>query len=158
MGEKEYWAGRLWVYQADITNGAGGAGNHSYTVIPGAGCEMEVLYGELFNGDVSNRTGSIVMEDNSTNRLVSILATTINAAARQSFPTAIVQASAGSGAAAGPRFILAGAMRLVATVAAVTLSENTALGLVCRVRGGVPSVAEAGASTPTINVNTEQVF
>ena len=49
-------------------------------------------------------------------------------------------------------------MQVVANLEAVALSQDSAFAICCRIRGGVPTVAETGASTPTINVNTEQVF
>ena len=151
-----YWNGRTWVYQADITNGGGGAGNHSYTVTVASGNELEVLYGELFNGDTSNRTGEVIIDDG-TNQLSRFLSGTINAAARWPFPIADGQAAAGMSLGGG-RVIISGTMRLVATVASVAASENTAFAVVCRIRGGIPTVVEVGASTPTININTETIF
>ncbi len=154
---KEFWSGATWVYQADITNGAGGAGNHVYTIVPGAGNELQILYGRVLNGDTSSRTATAVIDDG-TNELTRFMTLALTAGSAQSFPNAEIGSTGGGSVADGPRFILSGTMRLVVTIAAVAASENTAFGLVCRIVGGVPTVTEAGASTPTINVNTEQVF
>ena len=43
------WA--TWVYHADVTNDGTNSGNHLYVVQPGAGNEMELLYGSLANDD-----------------------------------------------------------------------------------------------------------
>ncbi len=153
-----FWAGSLWVYQADITNGAGGAGDNSYTVTVGVGNELELLYGELFNGDTSARTVTVEIDDG-TNRIAQLLNVAADAAKRHGFPiNDDISTGGGVVAGGGRRFILAGAMRLIVTIAAVALSQDSALGLVCRIRGGAPTVVEAGASTPTININTEQTF
>lgn len=153
---EDYWDGALWIYQADITNGAGGAGDQTYTLTVGTGNELEVLYGEVFNGDTSARVVTVIIDDG-TNQITQILNLTAGAGARVAFPVSTTQGDS-AGVAAGARLIVAGTMRIVVRVAAVALSQDSALGLACRIRGGVPSVVEAGASTPTININTEQVF
>jgi len=137
-------------------NGAGGAGDNGYTVTVGLGSEIEVLYGELFNGDTSNRTAVVDISDG-TNRLGTLINGTLNAGARSTFPGANPFAAAGN-PGTPTRIILSGAMVITATVLAVAASQDSALGLVCRIRGPVPTVVEAGASTPTITINTERVF
>ena len=150
-----WMAGSLWEYQADITNGAGGAGDHSYTVTPGVGNELWILYGEVLNGDTATRTVTMAI-DTGADQLYDFSNEALGAGVRAPFP--------GRGASTVPRhhnanyYMLAGAMRFIVTIAAVALSQNTALGLVARIKGGAPTVAEAGASTPTININTEQVI
>ncbi len=52
---EEYWGGANWIYQATITNGVGGAGNHTYAITTGIGDEMEILFGSVFNGDTVAR-------------------------------------------------------------------------------------------------------
>ncbi len=152
----EYWDGALWVYHADITNGGGGAGDHVYTIVPGAGNELELLYGRVINQDTTARTVTIVIDDGS-NDLVRIMTLALSGGAAAGFPTAEVQATTGNSTSL-VRYIISGTMRLVVAIAAVALSQDTVLGLVCRIRGGLPTVTEVGASTPTININTEQVF
>ncbi len=155
---EDYWDGALWVYQADITNDAMDIAAQSYTVVPGAGNEMEILYGELFNGDTSSRVADVTIDDGA-NELGRLLALTANAASRHGFSLLFTQTAAGGPASAGPRYIIAGTTRLVANVASVAVSQDTAFGLVCWIRGGVPTVTEAAtAGVPVISINTEQVF
>lgn len=156
---KDYWAGALWVYQATITSDGADAGDHIYTLTVGAGNELEVLYGTILNGDTSARNVRVDIDDGA-NRLGQLLfAVAANAAAYQSFPVAPVEAAGGNVSGAGARYIVAGAMRIVATVFAVAVNQDSAFSIVCRIRGGVPTVAETmSAGTPTILINTEQVF
>ncbi len=154
---KEYWAGATFVYQASVTNGAGGAGIHSYTFTLGAGSEMEVLYGEFFNGDTAGVVLGVTIDDG-TNELAELLSVTADAASRHSFPHSDVAAVAGTHLSAGSRIFLAGGMRLVALSGSVAASQDTAFALVARIRGERPAVAEVGASTPTITINTETVL
>ena len=149
--------GAIWVYQADITNGAGGAGSHTYTLTPGVGNEIEILQGEVFNGDSSSRVISSLVDDGA-NRLYPIQNDlTIGAAGRYAMPVGESMA-ANRNSVGYSKYALAGTMRLVVTVASVAASQDSALGLVARIWGGVPDMVEAGASTPTININTERVF
>jgi len=151
-----YWDGALFVYQADITNGAG-SGVHSYTVSVSEGSEYELLYGEFFNGDTVGVVLTVAIDDGA-NELSELMSVTADAASRHSFPHSDVAAAAGTHLSSGARILLAGGMRLIASSASVAASQDTAFGLVCRIRGDVPTVVEVGASTPTINVNTEAVF
>ena len=149
-------AGRLFVYQADVTNGAGGAGNQSYTFTPGDGNELEILYGELLNGDTSTRVATLEIDDG-TNHLAYLGNESVTAGSRMAFPTADPPGN-DSTVSAGAPLLLSGTMRLIVLLASVAASQNSALGLVIRLRGGVPTITEAGASTPTINVNVERVY
>ncbi len=159
LNTEGYWDGALWVYQADITNGAGGAGVHTYTVSLAVGSEYEILYGQIFNGDTVGVLMTVTIDDGTASQeLAQLLSVTADANTRHSFPHSDVAAAAGTHLSAGSRIILAGGLRLRAATASVAASQNTAFSLVCRIRGAVPTVVEVGASTPTININTEQVF
>jgi len=148
----------IWDYQADITNGAGGAGDNSYTITVPVGAVLEIEYGELFNGDTSNRTAVIEIRGDGGERLATLINGTLNAAARSSFPSANIFAAAGNPLGTSARIFVSGGMDIVAAVLAVAASQDTAFGISCRIWGEVPTVVEAGASTPTINVNLEKVF
>lgn len=157
---KDYWDGALWVYQATITNGGGGGGTNSYLIVPGAGNEMELLYARLFNGDTANRSANAVIETNTAGEVLTRLIginTTIAAGADRMWPYASTPAD-NAPMSGGSRVFIAGTMRLYFEVLSVGASDDTALGLVCRIRGGVPTVTETGASTPTIVTNVERVF
>ncbi len=155
--DEAYWAGSLWAYQADVTNGAGGAGVQSYTLSVAVGDELEVLYGEFFNGDTLGVVIGVTIDDG-TNEFAELLSVTADAASRHSFPHSDVAAVSGTHLSSGSRIMLGGGMRLVALTASVAASQDSAFALVCRIRGGVPTVVEVGASTPTININQEGVL
>lgn len=149
------WA--LWIYQADITNGAGGAGTHTYAFTVPAGGTVQILYGQILNGDTSNRAAVATILDPSSGSLYEVIdSATLNAGTRTNFPTAEIFNSAGNGGAA-QKLLLGSNMIFQVQVVDVAASENTALGLAMKIWGPVPSAAETGASTPTINVNTELV-
>ena len=147
------WA--LWIYQADITNGAGGAGDQTYTLTVGVGNELEVLYVRVLQGDPTSRLVLAQIDDGTNQGPRLIGGSTAQDTFRQ-WPTA--GSSADDGVLGSARLLMAGAMRLIVTIQAVALSENTACWIGCRIRSGVPTVVESGASTPTININSEAVF
>ncbi len=154
---EDYWDGGTWVYQADITNDAMDAANQIYTITPGVGNEMEVLYGSLFNGDTSARNGNVRINDPSANLILHLANESVTAGAF--IPVLSVGPSNTIDTHNYGRVILSGAMRLVVTITAVAVSEDSALGLVCRIRGSLPLVIEsASAGTPVISINTEQVL
>ncbi len=156
---EDYWDGATWVYQTDITSDAMDAANHTYIIVPGAGNEIEILYGYLFNGDISARAGSVRIDDGG-NRLGSLIddANNLAAGARRYFPVA---ANDSDDKPSGPsgRIFLSGTMRVFARVDAVSVTEDSAFSIVCRIRGGIPTVTEgASAGVPVISINKEQVF
>ncbi len=156
---RDYWTGANWMYHATVTNGAGGAGNQSYTLTPGTSNELEILYGVIFNGDSAGRVATVEIDTGTAGEtLAEIVSVTADAGSSHSFPHSDVAAAGGTHLSAGPRIFLSGGMRLVATVAAVAASEDSAFGLVCRIRGPVPTVVEAGASTPTIVIDEERTI
>ncbi len=149
--------GATWIYHADITNGAGGAGAHIYTMTVAARSQIEVLYGSMFNGDTTDRNSTLEIEDGGGNRITRFFSRTHSAATFGVFPYA--EDDFGSGVAAGGRYLLGGGMVLIWTLAAVALSQDSAFGLACQIRvGDVPTVVEVGASTPTININQEGIL
>ena len=150
-----YEDGAEWIYQADITNGAGGAGNHTYVIVAGAGNELEVLYFRLFNGDTSGRTARVrIFDADGGNEMVRLFPTgTLGAAGVTFWPVA----SSSGGIAAGAKAKADGLMSVSAEVDAVASSQDSSFAISCWIQGGVPTVTESGASTPTININTELV-
>jgi len=154
------WEGATWAFQGTIANGAGGAGDQTYAVTPGEGNELEVLYGEVLNGDTVARNVSVQVDDG-TNifAFVPWNGLSLGAGSRQGFPQAITGTSANLLGAVPTRLIVSGSMRLLVTVAAVAASQDSALGLVARLRGPtLPTVTLAGASTPTLTTNVNRVF
>ncbi len=155
---EDYWDGAMWAYEADITNGAGGAGENSYLISPGAGNEMEIFNGVFFNGDSSPRIMTILMEGPSAEKLAMLLDLQVNAGTEHPLNTVDEAAQGDTFTSSGARMPIGGTMRLAMRVAAVAASQDTAFGCFARIRGGLPIVTEAGISTPTININLEQVF
>lgn len=154
---EDYWAGAVWVYHANITNNGSNSGNHVYAVSPGVGNEMELLYGSIRNLDAAARTANVEIDDG-TNIFVSLVtAVSISASARTSFPGASSVASS-SPVAAGSRIILAGGMRLNATLAAVAVSQDSRFGIACRIRGGVPTVTLTSPADAVEVVDINRVF
>jgi len=129
----------------------------TYTMTVGLGNELEVLYLEVFNGDTSARVIDVSIDDG-TNVLWSLFRRAgTSTAAAGSLPWPHTGASILEGG--HTRLMMSGVMRLVASVAAVAVSQDSALSLVCRIRGPVPTVVEAAsAGTPVISINTERVF
>jgi hypothetical protein len=157
--EGRYWEGATWVYRANIVNDGVNAGNHVYLVSPGAGNEMEILYGSLLNGDATNRSALARIEDDEGNILAEILlAFTLNAGIRASFPAVDEAAATGMGLAAGSRLILSGAMQARFQISSVAVSEDTAFAIVCRIRGARPTVTLTSPTGATETVDKDQVF
>ncbi len=150
----------LFVYHADIVNGAGGAGAQTYTATIGQRNQVELLYGEIFNGDTSGRVATVEIDDGTAGENQSeLVSVTADAASTHSFPHSDVAAAGGTHLSAGARLILSGAQRIVATVAAVAASQDSSFSFACLIRRGTgPTVVEVGASTPTITVNQEGIL
>lgn len=155
---KKFWSGALWVYSADIENGAGGGGNIFITLTPGAGNELELLYGMLSNQDTAGRAGEMELRDADDNLLAHLFeeGATITNGNEVSIP-GIDEITASDNAALPNRIFLAGDMDFLMNLVSVAASENVVFGLCCRIRGGLPTVVESGNSTPTITINMEQV-
>lgn len=157
---EDYWDGALWVYHSHVTHQAGeGAGTIRWTTVPGAGNEMEILYGEIRNDDTVARTAKVVIDDgNAAQVLATLVEVGCDAAQNQGFPVSDAPSAGGTQVSAGARFIIAGTMRIVAEVAAVADSQDASFGIVCRLRGGVPTVTEEAVGVIVIDELTEQVF
>ncbi len=153
-----YWEGATWVFNADITNDGSNSGTHEYDVSPGAGNEMEILYGMLRNDDAAGRVTRVVITDATTNREIANLAQkdqTLAAGAPVSFPNA---GGAVTHVAAGSRLILSGGLTLHAQVAAVAVSQDTEFSIVARIRGGVPTVVLTSPTDAVETVNLNMVL
>lgn len=155
---KDYWSGGTWVYQGTIDNGAGGGGDVTWSVIPGVGNEMEIIFGTIANTDSAARITAARFRDAGGNSLASLTDITSTAAgATRSFPVASEGAD-DEAVSAGGRYILSGTAELLGEVRSAAASQGGFFGILARIRGGVPTVTEAGNSTPTITINTERTF
>lgn len=157
--QAEYWEGATWVYHATVTNDGTNSGTHEYDVIPGAGNELEILYGLVFNGDTSARTIVARIQDADGGNFLAFIVPSgsIAAAGRISFPVNDPHA-ANSAANAGARFLLSGTMSLNAQVQSIAVNQDSEFGIACRIRGGLPSVVFTSPTGATETVNTNQVF
>lgn len=151
---EKYWDGATWVYQADITNDGSNSGNHDYSLTQGEGDEMEVLYGNVLNGDVASRTVTLEVRDPSGEVLYRMELVSVGAGVYTNFPHGD---AAPATAAQAKRLILSGPMILFARVASVATSQDSAFGIVARIRGGVPTVTLASPTDAVEVVNTNRV-
>ncbi len=156
---EDYWDGALFVYHADITHGAG-SGTTSYTIVPGEGNELEILYGHIFNGDTVARTASLLISSGAylITSLLDRVGLALDAGAGQSYPHSDEGSATGGSTVGGVRLFLAGTMDFEGAVLAVGNTDDTRFAMAARLRGGMPTITEAGVSTPVININVEQVF
>ncbi len=156
---REWPDGATWVYHSTITGEAGaGAGAITWLIVPGVGAEIEVLYGEVVNGDTVGRVINVDIEtDQAGERLALLINTRVAAGEWIDFPTTDENASS-SVAQAGNRYFVSGDMRFLVTVTDVAQAQDATLGVVARIIGAVPTVTEDGAGTPVITNLTEHVF
>lgn len=154
--------GALFVYRSTVINGAGGGGDCSVTLTPGAGNEFELYFGRISHNDATASNIDVHIRDEDDNvqaALYDVDAVTQNSICQ--FPTAPAAAGTAGNAGDSPaatRFIISGTMDLFMNAVAIDASEGTTNTLVGRVYGGMPAVVESGNSTPTITITTERVY
>ena len=157
---EDYWDGAVWVYSSTIANDSDGSGALTWNVVPGAGNEMELLYGTLNNLDTSSRSGNIHIQTPATAFILQVLIPrgfSIGASDWVSFPS--IDEVATDGAGNPGRMIISGTMALAAELLSVAASQDGVLTLAARIRGGVPTVTNSGQGTsPTITVNHDLVL
>ncbi len=147
--------GATWIYHAQITNGAGGGGTVAVIISPPTVSKIELWAVRITNGDTSARSLVGAVRDPSGNVLYTFLSGSTAAASFRQWPgnndigdgNLVVQAP----------ITISGAMDIQLNVAAVASSQDATFGVQCRLFGTLPVVVEAGNSTPTITVNTEQI-
>lgn len=160
-----FWPGRSedpfsrpkrFTFQGAVTNGAGGAGNQTYTLVADTGGWCEVVGYSITNNDTVNRTVGVAMNDGG-GRIIYEPTTGVSIAAgiQVSGPHANALA-AGSTPGTQQTLWVGGSDQLVATALAVAASQDTAASFVLNVYGGTPTVTLAGASTPTLTTNTSR--
>lgn len=154
MGQ-DYWDGALWVFQGTVLTDGSNSGTASLRVDPGVGNEFEVLYGHIRHSDASSRSVQVIVRDASDNE-VAFLLNTSGTANVFGFPQS--GSGAGIGSAGGSRYIVAGTMDLFLSVGSMSVSDTATFGVVCRIRGGVPTAALAGPTGSTDTINTDRVF
>ena len=146
-----------WTYnlvQMTVVNGAGGAGDHTYAIASSEDSVVEVVQAEVTNGDTVARNLSIVVDDLTTTALTILPATSLNAAAVARIPfLGQVFAATGNNADLTFPYHLGSTARMLFTLAAVALSQDSTFGLLMRFRGRRPTVVSNGASVPVLTTN-----
>lgn len=156
MGDDEYWSGGTFVYHGTIENGGGGGGSVNWKLSPGVGNELELLYGLITNGDTVSRSTQGRLRNDGGDTLVDILENSSQSAATSRSIIDALGAVARVGD--GRRLIVSGDMDIFLNASSLAAGQDATIALVCRFRGGVPTVTEVGNSTPVITVNTEKVY
>src|SRR3990172_3976415 len=150
---RDYWT--YWLQQMTVTNGAGGAGDHTYSIAGASGGEsvFDIFEADLTNGDTVARNVSVVVDALTTTALTILPATSLNAGATVRLPF-LGQVFAATGNNPNLTFPYhMGPARMLFTLAAVALSENSTFGILLRFKGRPPTIASNGAATPTLATN-----
>ena len=152
-------SGRTWVFQGTVTEDAT-AGTHisSLTVVPGAGNEMEVLYGNFTAGAGAANLATALIDDGSNN--IAFLMNSLSLASGQiaSFPYTGTQVADSRVNVISP-IIISGTMRLIMRISTATVSLTHAFSVACRIKGGLPTATLAdNVGTPVLTTNTNLVF
>ncbi len=164
---EDYWAGATWVYADIITNDGSNSGNHTRSIVPGDGNEMELLYGLLFNGDASARAAKVVIGTGGgtpnftgfANVMYLLLPTGLNLAATTPTPFPVSD-DVGSGGASGQgaRHVISSSMELFSQINSIAVSKPTRFAVACRIRGGIPTVTLTSPTDATEAVDINQVM
>lgn len=153
---EDYWEGGTLEYHSTIDNGGGGGGTVAVEITPGAGNEFEVIGVRVVNTGVGAESVLIrVSTDSSAEVLMELVSGSTAAASFRQWPHGTVIAD--DNAMAGGRLIVSGEMILRMAVAAADAGQGGEFALIARLRGGMPTITEAGNSTPTITINKEQI-
>ena len=155
---EDYWEGATWVYHASITNNGSNSGNHDYVIVPGAGNEFQILTGTIFNGDTSSRSVEGRIRDDGQRTLGYVIErdATVAAADQRAFPS--TQSLGDGGPAQTSRFIVSGTMEVFLQVRLIAVNQDSQIGLVARIRGGLPTVTLTSPTGATEVVNTNRVY
>ena len=161
----DYWGGSTWVWHGTIVNDGVTSGSHIYSVVPGEGNEMEILYGDLLNGDTGARAVDSFIRDGDSVPNQHVLAIpawqglSATAGQHMGFPATDEVTGGGKYAALSNRWILSGIMELFMRVNSVAVNENTAFSIVARIRGEKPTVTfTTPPSGSTTTVLTDRVY
>jgi|SRR5213594_2834439 len=171
MGDThDVWpAGATWVFQGTVLEDAT-AGTHvcTLTVTPGAGNELQLLYGRIDVGATATAQTASVRIDDGTNSLTHIMNPGVNSGTTASEAYVFPQASTGNTAAllatnidfsAVFNFLISGTMRLILQVATAAVSVTQTFAVVCRIKGALPTATLADSvGVPVLTTNTNAVF
>ncbi len=158
---KDYYSGATHVYRATVINGAGG-GDTSITLLPRAGNEYALVQGSVSHDDATASTINALVRDEDGNTQIGMIdalaAVTQNSV--NYFPSGIgtIPATGGNQSGVPHPVIVSGTMDIFVNAVAIDASEGTTHTMLGRARGGIPTITEAGNSTPVITITTERFY
>lgn len=148
--------GALWHFDGSQLNDGANSGNHTYELSMAAGGRLEIEHFMVVNLDTAARTTTINLLAATGGATLEFLygsaGVALNAAAAAIVPSLGTAANAVGNLRAGDgRITLAPPETILATVAAVAVSQDTRCTIKARVWGGKPTVTMTGptGSTPT---------
>ncbi len=149
---EDYWDGALWVYNAQILRDGSTSGTDIIEITPGDGNEMELLYGQVTHNEGTGRQARITIENSLSDddRLTHLADAAINNTYIL-FP----RDAAGVGYT---RLIIAGEQVLKLTIESLAINITSKYSVVCRIRGGIPTVAVTKPADSTLTTNTNKVM
>lgn len=143
-------------FTATLTNSAVGASDITATLDPSIGNRLLVWGAEWVNGDTVARTATIVINATNGAVLTPYPATSINAAAVARIPLVGGAAAAAGNAPEVPGpYPMSGAMSMVATMAAVALSQDATFRFLGWFQGSPPTVTWTGGGVFAITGDIE---
>ena len=155
--------GRTYVFQGTVLEDATG-GTHiaSLTMAPGAGNEVQLLYGQVIEGNTTTAQTTAIFIDDGTNVLGQfIFAGSTAASVIHNIPISATAgaANANNGTGMFQPFLVSGAMRFVMRVTTAAVSITHTFSIVLRVWGDSPTFTLADTvGTPTLTTNTSGFF
>ncbi len=151
---EEYWDGALWVYHADITRDGSTSGTDTIDIVPGAGNEMEVLYGMISHDDGTGRQVRAAISTDNVAERITYLANGVVTSSFMDFPQ-----EGASGNESGPsRKVVAGPMTLRLTIESLAVGKKAIYAVVCRIRGAVPTVTVTKPADSVLVTNKNAVM
>jgi len=155
-------AGATWVFQGSVAEDAT-AGTHvcTLTVTPGAGNEMQVLYGRILEGNTATAQLPIARITDGTNLLADFINGIVDTSANigRSFPSLVAPANNANqfvGTVMQSNLMVSGTQVLLLQVSTAAVSVTQTFAVVARIKGEKPTAVlndTIGTSTNTVNTN-----
>lgn len=156
--EQDRWT--TWVFQGTVgEDSTVGTHNSSLTVTPGAGNEMQLLYGRIQGGAGAANLLTITIDDGTN--VIHRIADSLSLASGQyfNFPNSLAPAAQAIGNPMPASNIISGTMRWIAQISTATVSLTHTFAVACRIKGALPTATLADSlGTPTLTTNTSAVF
>ncbi len=133
----DFWGGSTWAMFATIVSPAGSSSTHEYNITPGEDNEFQFLYGNFFNGDTAARTLTMEMLDAVEGNIIGrFTVVSIPLANQHALPSNLT----GSEETLASKWIISGTMSLHLSIPTVNIAQDTAFGMVARIRGKKPTI------------------